>query len=137
MRRVIAPTVAVLALVGLACGDGDNGTTEPVITTGSVEVLLTMTGEYLDADGCQVSIDGGDSRLLEPGASVLFTELSADAHSLLLDGVAANCTIQGQNQRDVNVVAGQTVQTTYAVECTPCGVEWVGPTSTTTSPLGA
>ena len=136
MGRMLVPTLALFALVGLACGDGDNGTTEPVITTGSVEVLLTMTGEYLDADGCQVSIDGGDSRLLEPGGPVMFTELSPDAHSLLVDGVAANCSIQGQNPRDVNVVAGQTVQTTYVIECTPCGVGWIGYEATDLGTLG-
>jgi probable HAF family extracellular repeat protein len=102
--------------------------TRPVIfnvtcsaTTGSIEVLLTMTGEYLDTDGGLVSVDGGEARQLELESAVTFTDLAPGPHTILLNDVAANCSIEGQNPRDVEVVAGQTVPTTYAIECGPCG----------------
>jgi len=135
MRRVL-PTVALLALAALACGDDNNGPTGPVISTGSIEVFLTMTGDYLDPDGCQVSVDGGDLHVLDPEGSVTFTNLAPETHTVLLDDVAANCTLEGQNQRDVSVVAGQTVQMTYVVECTPCGVGWIGYEATDLGTLG-
>jgi probable HAF family extracellular repeat protein len=119
------------------------GTTTPVTfsvtcsaTTGSIEVLLTMTGEYLDTDGGQVSVDGGDSRLLESESLVTFTSLAPGTHTVLLEDVAVNCTIEGQNPRTVEVEAGHAAQTTFSVTCTACGIEWSSYVATYLGSLG-
>jgi len=116
MRRLLTIALTVVLVGGLACSDDESGPTGP--TTGSIEVLLNLTGEDLDPDGLQVSVDGGATRSLVAGGSVTFRDLAPGSHSVLVDELAGNCDIDGQNPRTVTVMAGHTFQTTFSVECT-------------------
>ena len=85
---------------------------------GSLTVTTSTTGSNLDPDGYTVSVDGGAaSQPIATSGSVTFTGPSGD-HSIALTGVAANCSVGGANPRTVNVPAGATATTTFAVSCT-------------------
>jgi hypothetical protein len=88
-------------------------------TTGSIEVRAQTSGSPVDPDGYQASVDGGAPRAVGAGGSVTFDGVEAGAHAVLLDGVAANCSVQGGNPRSVSVSAGQSASVTFNVACTP------------------
>jgi len=88
--------------------------------TGSLTVTASTTGSSLDPDGYTVTIDGSFSQQIATNGSVTFTGPSGD-HSLLLSGVASNCTVAGANPRTVTVPSGGTATTTFTVSCAPTG----------------
>jgi hypothetical protein len=86
--------------------------------TGRLQVTTTTTGSPVDADGYAVSVDGGTARAVGTGASVTFEDLEPRAHAVLLGGLAANCTVQGENPRNVTVAAGETASAAFGITCT-------------------
>jgi Tol biopolymer transport system component len=106
--------LVLVAFVATSCGD-DNPQNPP--TTGTIQVAASTTGDELDADGYTVTVDGGAGQALAINGSVTFTNQSTGNHEVELSGVAANCTITGDNPRTVDVTAGNTTSTTFDVTC--------------------
>jgi Tol biopolymer transport system component len=106
---------AVLCMVAVAACDGD--TTDPP-TTGAVQVAVSTTGSDLDPDGYTVLLAGGSGQAVGVDGTVSFSDVEAGSRQITLDGVAANCSVTGDNPVTVTVVAGQTVQAAFAVTCT-------------------
>src|SRR5437667_5083230 len=84
--------------------------------TGDLTVTNSTSGQDLDPDGYTVTVDGGQSRSLGVTASTTYT-LTAASHTVELSGIAANCTVSGQNPRTVTVPTGGTT-TTFSITCT-------------------
>jgi len=104
-------------------------------TTGDLIVTASTSGSSLDADGYTVTVDGGATQALAINGSVTFTGLGAGTHSVVLSGVATNCTVSGGTSQTVTVPAGGTATTTFTITCvTPSGNLTVS-TSTTGSSL--
>jgi hypothetical protein len=109
---MLAATVALYP----ACGGGDGGgLTEP--TTGALQVVTNTTGSELDSDGYTLTVDDVETGAIGPAAQRTIAELEPGAHEIALADVSANCEVQGQNPRTVSVVAGETVNETFAVLC--------------------
>jgi hypothetical protein len=85
-------------------------------TTGSLRVVITTTGFDLDADGYDIGLDGGLGRQIGPSGSLLFPQLAPGQHSVVIDGVAANCS--PEYPADAAVVAGEESTLPIAVRCT-------------------
>lgn len=84
---------------------------------GSLTVTTSTTGSNLDPDGYTVVVDGGAaSQPIATNGSVTSTGPAGD-HQIALTGVAGNCTVGEANPRTVNVPAGATATTTFAVSC--------------------
>src|SRR5205809_5182599 len=85
-------------------------------TTGLPSVSTATSGASgdLDPDGYTVTLDGTTSRAIGINASVTFTGLTAGSHSVVLSGVAGNCTVSGGTSRTVSVTAGSTASTSYS-----------------------
>src|SRR5207245_4187733 len=76
-------------------------------TTGDLTVTTNTSGSDLDPDGYTVTVDQAASQpIATTSGSATFPGLPAGNHSVLLSGVASNCTVTGANPRTVNVVAG-------------------------------
>ena len=107
-------------------------------TTGDLTVTTATTGAAsdLDPDGYTVTLDGGSSRAIGINASVTFTGLTPGSHSVVLSGVAGNCTVSGGTSRTVSVTAGSTASTSYSISCAPTGPT-TGSLSVTTATSGA
>jgi hypothetical protein len=88
--------------------------------TGNVNVAATTTGSSLDA-GYTVSVDGGTSQAITGNGTVTVSGLAARAHSVLLGGVATNCTVTGDNPLSVTITAGQTSNIAFAITCVATG----------------
>jgi hypothetical protein len=103
--------------------------------TGNLTVSTSTTGSSLDPDGYTVTVDGGSPQAIGINGSVSYTNLTAANHTVVISGVAANCTVSGGTSRTVSVPSGGTATTTFTVTCsTPPGNLTVS-TSTTGSSL--
>src|SRR2546426_442345 len=87
--------------------------------TGNLTVSTSTTGSNLDPDGYALTLDGGTDRAIPTNGSVTFTGLPAGSHTVVLSGVAGNCTPSGGTSRTVDVAPGGTASTTLAVRCVP------------------
>jgi hypothetical protein len=65
-------------------------------------------------------VDGSQSQAIATNNStgITFTGLSAASHSVVLSGVASNCTVSGGNTQTVTVPSGGTATAAFSVTCT-------------------
>jgi Big-like domain-containing protein len=98
----------------VACGGGDI-TTPP--TTGIMELTTSTTGVEPDPDGYTVQLDVEPPQPIGSAATLRMVEVAGGSHTVQLAGVAANCTVSGDNPRTVSVTAGEVTAVTFAVIC--------------------
>jgi hypothetical protein len=98
-------------------------------------VSTSTTGSNVDPDGYTVTVDGGASQSIATNGSVTFTGLAAGSHTVVLSGVAGNCSVSGGTSRTVNVPTGGTASTSFAVSC--AAVSGDGSLTVTTSTTGS
>ena len=85
---------------------------------GSVSVTTTTGGTDPD-DGFAVSIDAGAGTAIGANETITIPDLAVAGHSVELTGVATNCTVAGDNPRNVIVTFGSfSAATTFDVTCT-------------------
>jgi TolB protein len=126
-------TVALLFAAALtaSCGEGDDIAAPP--STGTLDITTTTNGTEIDADGYAVHLDGGAGQAIAVSAQLMIAEVAPGTHTVLLDGLAANCTASGENPRSVAVTAGDTLAVAFTVTCNPTTGSLVI-TATTTGP---
>src|SRR5438874_2150109 len=90
----------------------------PPPQTGNLTVTTGTSGSNIDADGYTVTVDGGASQAIGTNGSVTFSGLAAASHTVVLSGVASNCSVSGGTSRTVSVPAGGTASTSFSVSCT-------------------
>src|ERR1051326_4842352 len=73
--------------------------TAPPPQTGNLTVSTSTSGSNLDPDGYTVTVDGGASQAIGTNGSVTFSGLSAASHTVVLSGVANNCSGSGGASR--------------------------------------
>ena len=103
---------------------------------GQLFVSSNTSGVDLPAAGYTVTVDGGASQAIAANGSVTFTLLYAASHTVVLSGVAGNCTLTGSNSQQVNVSAGQTTSITFSGSCAAIG-SGSGTLTVTTSTTGS
>jgi hypothetical protein len=101
-------------------------------TTGGIHVVTATSGSQPDPDGYTVSLDQGTPQPIGTSGELTLGGLAAGAHTVGLSGVAANCTLQGDNPRTATVVAAQLTELTFSVTC----VSVIGALAVTTSTSG-
>jgi len=90
-----------------------------VAPTGNLTVSTSTSGLSLDLNGYTVTVDWSQSKAVGTNGSVTFTGLDAGDHTVVLSGVAVNCTVSGGDTRTVSVPSGGTASTSFAVTCVP------------------
>ena len=104
-------------------------------TTGIIQVTTTTGGTSLDPDGYTLSVDGGTPQPIGASATIPIPDLPPGDHTVGLAGVAANCTVEGDNPRSVAVAGEATVPADFTVTCsTILGSLQVATTTTGSSP---
>ena len=83
---------------------------------GGLRIVTSTTGNNIDR-AYVVSVDGTRSSAIGPADEVVFPALRATTHVVQLLEVLPSCTVSGDNPRGVNVVAQDTVTTTFQVTC--------------------
>jgi PKD repeat protein len=107
----------------------------PEPMTSSVAVTTTTTGPSPDTDGYTATLDAGPSQAIQSNGSVTFAALAAGSHSVVLSGVAANCSVSGGNSKTVTVAEGGTNTAAFAIDC-PTPVPTTGDLTVTTTTGG-
>jgi hypothetical protein len=116
LHRLLPLTIAVtLAALAIQCGGGADVTVPP--SPGTLEITTSTSGEEQDADGYSVQIDGGAARPIGVAATLTIPEVTPSTHSVQMAGLAANCTLSGDNPRTVGVAAGETTTVSFAITC--------------------
>ncbi|MBA2558505.1 MAG: hypothetical protein H0V07_01215 [Propionibacteriales bacterium] len=82
-----------------------------------MRVTAATMGPAPDADGYTLTADGSEKGTLAANAALPIEGLSPGEHTIGLGGVAANCQVQGDNPRTVNVATGASQELTFAVAC--------------------
>jgi hypothetical protein len=82
-----------------------------------LQVSTSTTGVDLDPDGYTVTVDSTLSQPIDPSGTALFTALPEGQHLVELSGLAANCTVSGDNPVTVMVTFGTTAATSFTVDC--------------------
>jgi hypothetical protein len=97
-----------------------------VSTHGTYRVTTTTNGDDPDPDGYVICIDpinngafcNSGAAPIAPAGTVDLT-ISAGSHTLLLERLAANCRVVGDNPRALNIAAGDTINLTFSIACVP------------------
>ncbi|MGB5301651.1 MAG: hypothetical protein WBN79_12870 [Gemmatimonadota bacterium] len=115
IRRMLAAgfVVALAGVVAAGCGDDDPAPP----TTGAIGVTTVTTGDNPDADGYALTVDGNVAGNIGVNEVLIVPDLAVATYSVGLTNVAANCTVAGDNPRDVPVTAGLTTNTQFDVDC--------------------
>ncbi len=91
-------------------------------TSGSIQVGTTVTGTSLDPDGYSLTIDGGSPQQIGNNFSVTVGALTPGSHTVVLDGIAPNCQLTGENPAAVSVSAGVQAKVTFTLDCPGMGI---------------
>ncbi len=110
-RSAMALLVVATGFFVVAC---DDDPVEP--TTGSITVNTTSSGAEIDADGYTISVDGSGATAIDATGSVTIENVTPGARSVMLDGVAGNCSVD-TNPAAATVTAGETATVDFAVTC--------------------
>lgn len=115
VRRTLTAGV-VVALAGVvAAGCGDDDPAPP--STGQIAVTTVTTGDTPDPDGYTLTVAGSPEGAIGVNAQLIVGDLAAGTYAVGLTDVAANCTVAGDNPRNLEVTAGVSTTTTFNVNC--------------------
>lgn len=88
---------------------------------GFVKVVTSTSGDNIDATGYYVSVTVGNGLAqgtdIAANSFVLLSGVRSGVQHVELNSIAANCSVVGVNPRNVNVISGETVETTFEVVC--------------------
>ncbi|HYN80066.1 MAG TPA: hypothetical protein VES88_01075 [Gemmatimonadaceae bacterium] len=86
---------------------GCNESTTP--RTGTIQVTVTTTGATSDrdSDGYTLKIDDRPGSPIDINATVTIADVAIGTHSVMLEGLQANCSPTGSNPRTVEVTGGK------------------------------
>ena len=93
----------------------------PPANVGTLRITTTTTGPSPDADGYAFLVDGGTGQPIGVNVMVTLPNVAAGAHTVLLSGIAGNCSLGGTNPRSVSVPAGATASVAFTVACSSVG----------------
>ena len=124
MRTPPVPSCAFLVTLAtlVSCGDSDlpvTGGSGP--TTGSILVIAQAGGVGADSNGYLLQLDGAAQGAIEDHVPVVLTGLTADQHTIALEGVVPFCAVEGGPARTVAVPAGDTAVVDFAISCRATG----------------
>ena len=108
----------------------------PPPETGTITVSVSTSGVAPDPDGYTVAVDTRPAQSLGVNGSRTVSDLPVGSHTVLLAGLASNCSVDGENPLSATVTAGQTTSVAFAVTCTATQPE-TGSISVSVSTSGA
>jgi WD40 repeat protein len=112
---------SILALLGfLILGCENSAAPTPPPATATIHITVSTSGavQNLDADGYALRMDSNPFQHVGLNDTASIPGLGAGTHMLSLEGVAANCVVQGSNPLRVEVASGTvTYAVTFSVSC--------------------
>lgn len=96
-------------------GETATGPDFDVITEGTLKAITTTGGDSRD-DSYELTVNGM-SESIGAEDTVHISELEEDTYQAELSDVVDNCSVDGDNPRDVEITAGDTTATTFEIDC--------------------
>ena len=87
-----------------------------ISTTGSIEITTATTGSSQDNE-YMVAVDNGTAQPIGANTSITVSNVAAGQRQATLGGIAANCTVGGENPRPVTVTAGSKSTVKFDISC--------------------
>jgi hypothetical protein len=131
----LSPGSHTITLTDLAanCSTGGDGQRTATVEAGATATVafqvvcaataalrvVTRSEGVADRDGYQLEIRGRDSRPIGRNESITVGRLQPGMLELELGGLAPGCTVTGNARRAVTLVAGDTAEVTFEVQCAP------------------
>jgi hypothetical protein len=113
-NRLLGHAVVGLALGIAACG-GDSLTIPS--NTGALEVTTSTAGSEPDPDGYTLQVDADQPQPIGASATLQIQNLTPGTHNVLLSGMAANCSVSGDNPQTVTITVGEKTSVAFALVC--------------------
>lgn len=88
-----------------------------VITSGTLEILITTTGEEPDPDGYVLSINENEYGATEINDTVIIEDLEEGNYSVEISDISLNCAIENKNPVDVTITPGDTFKIEFNIYC--------------------
>ncbi len=85
--------------------------------TGSLWVKARTSGENRDPNGYTIILDETITRTVPTNGGILFSDIAAGEHTVRIEGIAANCSLDGLPTRVVTVPAGDTIVFRFFLDC--------------------
>jgi hypothetical protein len=85
--------------------------------TGFIEIVVTTTGEDVDADGYRVAVDALPGRLVSTNDSIMIAKLAPGSHTVRLDQLVSNCSTVGTDEQMAAVGIGAITRVAFHVTC--------------------
>src|SRR5437588_288304 len=101
-------------------------------TTGSLSVTTSTSGQSQDPDGYTFAVDNGTPQPIGVNQTITVTPVAAGSHTVVLAGVAGNCTVANGPSQTVTVPEGGSVEAAFSITCT----QLTGSVTVTTSTSG-
>lgn len=114
-RRTLLALAAAAGWLALACGDGPTPLPTPDRT---LRVTVVTTGVDFDSDGYLLHGDNIEQAVVSAGTVTIYRDLAPGSYELRLDGLAANCTLDGPDTMPVTIVDGHLSSVSFRVQCT-------------------
>ena len=114
--KIVSIALATILAFGCSETTGLGGSNQ-----GAIQVVASTLGAAADRDpdGFTASIDDGPPARL-PLTGLVVKDLSAGSHTVKIGGIAANCSVTGDNPRDVGIVGSAPVLVVpFEVVCAP------------------
>lgn len=118
-RKLLFIYLLAVALTGLVTSCSDSSTApepDPPVTTGTLEVTASTTGDGTDEDGYTVAFND-ESEPLAANGTVKFEHIEEGTYNIELSGLAMGCTVEGVNPVSVDIVAEGTTSVTFGIIC--------------------
>jgi hypothetical protein len=77
----------------------------------------TTTGSNLDADGYTIAMDGVNTLNVAANGSVTYEKVTPGSHTVVLSGLAGNCSATDGTSRTTTVPAGIPVTVSFSINC--------------------
>jgi len=87
-------------------------------TTGTLEVMLSTTGNGTDDDGYTLDLGDVVSQSVDINGAATFDDVDEGTYDLTLSGLADGCTVSGDNPISVDIAADDTTSAKFDVSCT-------------------
>ncbi|HEX3235584.1 MAG TPA: CARDB domain-containing protein [Gemmatimonadales bacterium] len=107
----------VPAAMWLGCGGGADVVVGPEL--GTLEITTTTSGPEPDPDGYAASVDGAAPEGIGTNATSRRAGLPVGNHTVVLSGLAPNCTVAGGTSLTVRITANTVVPAAFVVQCAP------------------
>ena len=116
VRRSRSLALALAAASAAAAGcDGPTSTSG----TGRIEVTIAADASAPAGVGFTLTLNGTDPRLLDRPGTVVYADVPAGLHTVLLFGMPEGCGVRGTNPQVVQVFGGTVAPVEFSVGCTP------------------